>query len=1025
MEKKQAQQAISGILQKPFNHETFRNFIQNLLNNIEPRDNHYQGGSLWESFREHITQYWRIGKYTDPNGDALDILVIETKNLSKLDRARTSLRNFVVKHLQTFNKDHALAAFYSKEDKGADWRFSFIKIEHEAYKDEKGKVKTRPDLTPAKRYSFLVGEHENSYTAQKQLLPLLEVDYANPTLDDIENAFSIEKVTDEFFQQYKELYLKLLEYFQKDKVAIEKRTAIEERGLEVSRFIKKLLGQIVFLYFLQKKGWLGVPKNIPWGKGEKKFLRKLFEQAEKNMQNFYSNYLQFLFYEALAKDRHDSADPAYYQRFDCKIPFLNGGLFEADYDWENSPISIPNELFHNDEKDKAGDVGTGILDVFDRYNFTVKEDEPLEKEVAIDPEMLGKVFENMLEVTERKSKGAYYTPREIVHYMCQESLIHYLDNAVNNSKVPYPECEKKQMSLFGNDGKKVQLRITQKNQDSQDNQHIGIKVPKGELEDLVRKGSLFFENDSRVVGVGGHQTKTYSFKTPSNVRKYASLLDEKLSEIRICDPAIGSGAFPVGLLHEIVTARSLLSLHLEEYPVHTEAETLEAYNKRAHDWLAKNKRKPYDLKRHAIQECIYGIDIDPSAIDIARLRLWLSLIVDEDDFYNIEALPNLDYKIMQGNSLISEFMGINFDETEQKHGQLSLNKNEQDKLIEEFRHKKDIFRDESDKDKKVKLRQEIDDFITQIFETKLQSQKADFFLKLKEIEEKYSKLPNENKRNQVIAKEKQDLYKTSGFNLETVKKQLREFTIGRKVKPFFLWKLYFAEIFYGKKIGFDVVIGNPPYLRIQGIRKDNPQLANSLTKNYKSATGSYDLYIVFTEKGLSLINKKGVLNYIMPTKWTTAAFGKGARKLITTEKSAKKIISFGAYQVFNASTYTGIQWFQKDSPSLSYLELDRDLPNNHELEIYLNSLKEKDFNLIPANELAGDAWILTDADTAKIFNKISSHKQTVKDIFEEIFTGLQTSKDSVYFILKSKEESEYIVGYSKELDKQVKISVDL
>ena len=150
----------------------------------------------------------RLGIYTDPEGNEMELLVIETKATSKLERARTSLRNFVIKRLNDKNRDYALAAFYSKEDNGDDWRFSFIKIEHESYKDQKGKVKTKKELTPAKRYSFLVGLHEHAYTAQKQLLPVLQNDYSKPEIEELEKCFSIEKVTQEFFEQYKELYLK-------------------------------------------------------------------------------------------------------------------------------------------------------------------------------------------------------------------------------------------------------------------------------------------------------------------------------------------------------------------------------------------------------------------------------------------------------------------------------------------------------------------------------------------------------------------------------------------------------------------------------------------------------------------------------------------------------------------------------------------------------------------------------------------------------------------------------------------------
>ena len=179
------------------------------------------------------------------------------------------------------------------------------------------------------------------------------------------------------------------------------------------------MGQIVFLYFLQKKGWLGVAKGQDWGTGPHDFLRRLANGDYGKYDNFFNDVLEPLFYDTLATDR---GHEAWCNRFQCRIPFLNGGLFEplGDYDWRKIDIALPNKLFTNSAVFEEGITGTGVLDVFDRYNFTVNEAEPLEKEVAIDPEMLGKVFENLIEDNRRKGLGAYYTPRDIVHYMCQE-----------------------------------------------------------------------------------------------------------------------------------------------------------------------------------------------------------------------------------------------------------------------------------------------------------------------------------------------------------------------------------------------------------------------------------------------------------------------------------------------------------------------------------------------------------------------------------------------------------------------------
>ncbi|KAB7730213.1 class I SAM-dependent DNA methyltransferase [Rudanella paleaurantiibacter] len=673
MDKKIAQELIEKTFNNAFSEEQFTVFAKNLLNDFEDKHNQYSGNLIWDDYKEHINTYKRIGKYIDPDGEALDVLIVEVKSVNKLERARTALRNFVIKHLSKFEKDYALVAFYSKEDNGNDWRFSFIKLEYRSELDEdKGKVKTKKEFTPAKRYSFLVGKYEKAHTAKNQLLPLLQNISNNPTIEELEAAFSIEKVTDEFFNQYKDLYIKLYEHFENDNKV---KAAIKEAGIDNARFTKKLLGQIVFLYFLQKKGWLGVAQNARWGTGKKRFVQELFEQAQTQKLNFFKYKLQYLFYEALAKERDN--ENSYYKRFDCRIPFLNGGLFEADYNWQEANISIPSTLFRNEEKNKAGDVGTGILDVFDRYNFTIKEDEPLDKEVAVDPEMLGKVFENMLDITERKSKGAFYTPREIVHYMCQESLVHYLDNALNNGTSSYQELGSDQTKLFGGStNKKGNLKIELEHGKQ-------ILVPKKDIELFIREGHFALENDERVATKG--ETKTYQYQLPESIRKNADLIDQKLSSIKICDPAIGSGAFPVGLLHELVNAMLVLKPHLS-YDYLTEK--LKGFGF-THRESISDSRYIYRLKRHIIQESIYGVDIDSSAIDIARLRLWLSLVVDEDDLDPIETLPNLDYKIVCGNSLIGiPANGTILDGNAQKH-------------LEEF---KEQFYNETDEGEKKKQR---------------------------------------------------------------------------------------------------------------------------------------------------------------------------------------------------------------------------------------------------------------------------------------------------------------------------------
>lgn len=895
MDKKQAKQAVIDLFTNSFDQGRYKLFLKNLLNQYETRNKHYTGNYVPDAFKPHVKQYWRIGKYVDPEGEELDLLIVQVKTLKKLERARSALRNFAVNRLKQFEKEASLVAFYAEEDQGADWRFSFIKIEHEAYQDDKGKVKLKQELTPAKRYSYLVGLQENSHTASKQLLPLLEMDYADPTIEDIEAAFSIEKVTDEFFDQYKLLFQKLVAHLGKQPSF--RAGSEEERDERTSRFAKKLLGQIVFLYFLQKKGWLGVAKDGRWGDGPKRFMRERFVAITKNGGQYYAHFLQFLFYEALADERKGQEDAGYYARFDCRVPFLNGGLFEADYDWKKEPINLPNELFHNNEKSKGGDVGTGILDVFDRYNFTIKEDEPLEKEVAVDPEMLGKVFENMLEITERKSKGAFYTPREIVHYMCQESLIHYLDNSLNRYATA-PDLAEPQKGLFGN--AKTQQSLSEEE----------IKVPKSDLETLIRKGHLALENDMRVI-TKGKETDTYKRLIPQAIRNHAQEIDEALSNIKVCDPAIGSGAFPVGLLNEIVNARKVLALD------------------------TRNHQSSYELKRHAIAESIYGVDIDASAIDIARLRLWLSLIVDEDDYDTIQALPNLDYKIVHGDSLIG------FPENWKSHASDKIEK-----------LKKQFF-DETDHDRKQALKRQID----------------------QEVQERMD-----------------GSKKTFGYQVD------------------FDFRLFFSEVWHLKG-GFDVVIGNPPYVQIQKFSGQQVQ-KDWEAQDFESFAKRGDIYCLFYERGYRLLRDKGALVFITSNKWMRAAYGKKLRHFFAKHTQPLTLIDFSSFQVFETATVdTNVLIFEKAKrykpvhACLISSAFNRSTP----LDTFVAKHK------IELDNLSSESWVVSDKQHYEIKKHIEQVGTPLKDWDVAIYRGILTGFNKA-FIIDGKKRDELIASDPKSAE---------
>jgi len=648
MDREQAKNIIINTFENPFDIEKFYKFLKNLLKTFEEKTFVYQGNYLPDAFEQYISSLERIGKYTYDDKE-IDLLIVQLKRETSLERARTMQRNFIAWYLKGSRggklKDAALVAFVparashaDRSPDSEDWRFSFIKMDYRFEETPSGKVKVKEEFTPAKKWSFLVGKNEKSHTAQSRFIPIIEKDDF-PTLEDLEKAFDIEVVTEEFFEKYRDLFIRTK--IELDKIVENDpkvREEFESKNINTVDFAKKLLGQIVFLYFLQKKGWFGVERGKPWGSGPKDFIRRLFNKEFGDYKNFYNDILEPLFYKALRTNRSDVNH--YYSRFNCKIPFLNGGLFDPpnNFDWENVDLLLPNDLFSNSNIIKEGDIGDGILDVFDRYNFTVNEEEPLEKEVALDPELLGKIYEKLNairpdnfdeyvrvlksgkkgeETKFNKEYGVYYTPREIVHYMCQESLINYLETELQG------------------------------------------KVGKEDIEEFVKYADLILENERTAlekkekIERGEIKETKYEHKIPESIIKNAEEIDKLLADIKVCDPAVGSGAFPVGMLHEIVRLRQLLSVYLKK-PINT-----------------------YDLKRNCIENSLYGVDIDPGAVEVCKLRFWLSMIVDEKDFYNIKPLPNLDYKVVCGDSLlgfpkdwgspiekeIKELMDKYFDET--------------------------------------------------------------------------------------------------------------------------------------------------------------------------------------------------------------------------------------------------------------------------------------------------------------------------------------------------------------------------
>ncbi len=858
-------------LKQRFDETKFIEFISDLLNLSAGDINTsiVERTPDQKQFRDTIEYYKFIANY-ESNSDKIGTFIVKLTSEGS-QNARAAQRAFISTLLSKYELDASIVAFYQKDE--PSWRLSFVKKEL-SFTDKGIKI----DLTPAKRFSYLVGENESVHTAQEYLFSLLNIDDHKITLSDIEKVFDVEKVTKKFFEEYKEKYLQLKEFLDNNEDFL-----TESRNCDFTseEFAKKLMGQIVFLYFLQKKGWLGVQiipdelseeeynnisnsidsvcnnllekyyikeensykinkqelknetikENInsfvaifknskydkAWGTGDKQFVRNMFRKSRLNhRENFFDEYLEPFFYSGLNKRRENQ----YFTLFNCKVPFLNGGLFEPlnNYRWASAQFNIPDEMFSNDKKD-------GILDIFDLYNFTIDEEEPLEKDIAVDPEMLGKIFENLLDVKERQSTGSFYTPREIVHYMCQESLANYITNKLD---IPYQD-----------------------------------------IINFIRYGDIYSQND-----LSSNCTTQDNLSISNSIVNNIINIDLLILNIKIADPAVGSGAFPLGMLNELVKMRENISRYIS---------ILISINLLDPNSIPEELaiRDVYSIKRQTIENSIYAVDLEPSAVDIAKLRLWLSLIVDFPNNKEPQPLPNLDCKIIQGNSLVDKFDGIPlFDET----------------LFNRSLKKKDSVNKQQNLfgfDDKITVQQQMvfdgEDDPNYLIDVMLDLQKR--FFSSSESEEKRAL---KNKIDQIQ-------YEMIVESLKNDNKRLHKFNIEykKRKKNWMVWNLEFYDVFK-KNSGFDIVIGNPPYVGEDGNRNVFEPIKKS-TLGEKFYMGKMDLLYFFFHLALNLINKKGIVAMITTNYYITADGALKLREDFKDRSYIRNIINFNEYKIFESA----------------------------------------------------------------------------------------------------------------------------
>lgn len=519
-----------------------------------------------------------------------------------------------------------------------------------------------------------------------------------------------------------------------------------------NQFANRLLGRLLFLWFLRKKNIINESKEY-------------FTIGNQDDTEYYANKLNALFFNVLNNENHKDFDPI--------TPYLNGGLFDQNSDgeyWKNNKPTFPIGFFEK------------LYNHFDSFNFTTDESTPEYEQIAIDPEMLGRIFESFLATLKtetgaqaKKANGAFYTPREIVSYMSRESLRQYLYTVLNADNI--------------------------------------LKTSIDDLLDLSNSNWALAGTNS---------------KRDAVVKEDRKRIIDALLNIKVLDPAVGSGAFPMGILHKIISLFERLEPNFD----------------------------PYETKLSILKNNIYGVDIDPKAIEISRLRAWLSIIVDIKDVKKIKPLPNLEFKFVCANSLVGLDSSKQMSLTSDTH------------LKSTLMRIRDEYYATSNKKLKEKLQKE------------------------------YIKLTHPGQ--------------SAIFDTEKVRqlKSYQPFEIGKSAS------FYDPELMHGV-ISFDVVIGNPPYIDSEGmVKSGQSELRQKIQKEYNWTKGNWDIYIAFFELGFKYVSKEGVLTYITPDKWISKPFGDYLRKGIIENiflilKSGRKI--FDSAKVDSIITFLSKKKHQKIS----------------------------------------------------------------------------------------------------------------
>lgn len=781
-------------------------FVKNVINKVFTDDDTFEALPVPEDILDEtnrsaaanagILKILKIGRID--SAESIDIYDITLRDNKQLQYNRVGIQQLI--RSQQIFYSNAFLLFHNEHPEGKEWRFSFF------YKQGKNK-----DTSSAKRFTYLFGKNYRARTASERFARLAEME---KDTDNLLEAFSVEALSKDFFNEYKNQYNQFCKFLFEHKAdtAYFGREFSQWEDKRLRDYVKKMMGRITFIYFLQRKGWMN---------GDYEYMQNAFKQSTLQ-DNYLDAFLEPLFFGVLNTKPEERRTLFEEKKWDLSlldewesVPYLNGGLFERDK--QDEPKSkFPAEMFKE------------LFDFYSRYNFTIDENDPEDAEVGVDPEMLGHIFENLLE--DNKDKGAFYTPKEIVQYMCRQSIIQYLKTHEPAEQYAEP------------------------------------------IEQLI--------NDGIVMPI---------LQTKSVAGRFTQLL----REVKVCDPAIGSGAFPMGILYVLYHTIHYLQSHVEPHGNFDSIQT----------------------KRNIIQNNIFGVDIEQGAVDIARLRFWLALVVDANE---PQPLPNLDYKITCGNSQVYRYsLDIPIADVFEEYNQVGKEKAKKANTTwNKFTlddYKKLVIDYTEEHNDKTGLKAKISD-IKNCFKTTLA--KGD--IRKRQLAEQkvndYEAVPLFGKRR---AEEDPIGYAAAKNVLAKLREKEHEILYNKKYENSFEWRFEYPQLLddKGAFVGFDIIIANPPYIK-------EGRMSKTFFEPYKDSPyykGKMDIWYLFASNGLDLLNSNGILCFIATNNWVTSFGASKLRDKVIQETRICNIVDFGAVMMFeSASIQTMIMMFQKDKVTDDY-----------------------------------------------------------------------------------------------------------